>query len=77
VRGGGYEVVSQTPIVTMRIVGVNGATAEQWAAANALPARYWALRCSTAPRIATVIATEKQEASGTAPPRWATGSSSP
>ena len=60
VRGGGHEVVSQTPIVTMRIVGVNGATAEQWAAANALPARYWALRREYRSTYRdTVIATEK------------------
>ena len=44
VRGGGHAVVSQTPIVTMRMVGINGVTAEQWAAANAIPARFWALR---------------------------------
>ena len=44
VRGGGHEVISQTPIVTMRMVGINGVTAEQWAAANAIPARFWALR---------------------------------
>ena len=44
VRGRGHEVVSQTPIVTMRMVGVNSVTAEQWAAANAIPSRFWALR---------------------------------
>ena len=44
VRGGSAEVVSLTPIVTMRIVGVNGRTAEEWAAAKGIPARYWALR---------------------------------
>ena len=44
VRDRGHEVISQTPIVTMRMVGVNGVTAERWAAANAIPARFWALR---------------------------------
>ncbi len=44
VRGHGHEVVSTTPIVTMRIAEVNGASVEAWAAANAIPPRYWALR---------------------------------
>ena len=44
VRDRGHEVISETPIVTMRMVGVNGVTAERWAAANAIPARFWALR---------------------------------
>ncbi len=44
VRGAGHEVVSQTPIVTMRLVGVNSVTTDEWAAAHAIPPRYWALR---------------------------------
>ena len=44
IRRDGHEVVSETPIVTMRLAGVNGRSTEEWAAANGLPARYWALR---------------------------------
>ncbi len=44
VRGHGHEVVSSTPIVTMRIAEINGRTTDEWAAAHAIPARYWALR---------------------------------
>jgi putative ABC transport system permease protein len=44
VRGHGHELVSTTPIVTMRIVEINGQTTDAWAAAHAIPARYWALR---------------------------------
>ena len=42
--GSGSEVVSQTPIVTMRLAEVNGYGMEAWAARNAIPQRYWALR---------------------------------
>ncbi|HVH39425.1 MAG TPA: FtsX-like permease family protein [Gemmatimonadaceae bacterium] len=41
---GGHEVVSVTPIVTMRFAGANGYDATQYAASRALPNRYWALR---------------------------------
>ena len=44
IRAGRHEVVSQTPIVTMKLAGVNGVSVEEWASRNALPARYWALR---------------------------------
>ncbi len=44
VRRQRQEIVSLTPIVTMRIAAINGKTPEQWAAAHAIPARHWALR---------------------------------
>ena len=44
ITANGSEPVSVTPIVTMRLAGVNGVSAEAWAAAKGLPARYWALR---------------------------------
>jgi putative ABC transport system permease protein len=44
IRGAGHDVVSQTPIVTMRFDGVNGMDAASYAASRGIPARYWALR---------------------------------
>jgi len=44
VRRAGQEVVSLTPIVTMKIAEVNGMPGDQWAAAHAIPARHWGLR---------------------------------
>ena len=44
VRARGAEVVSLTPIVTMRIAAINGLPPDQWAAAHGIPARFWALR---------------------------------
>ncbi|MCC7194073.1 MAG: ABC transporter permease [Gemmatimonadaceae bacterium] len=38
------QVVSQVPIVTMRIKAFNGYTPEEWAARKALSARHWAMR---------------------------------
>ncbi len=38
------EIVSETPIVTMRFDGANGSTGPEWAAARAIPVRHWALR---------------------------------
>jgi putative ABC transport system permease protein len=43
-RSQGQVPLQTAAIVTMRIAGINGRTAEQWAAANAIPARHWALR---------------------------------
>ncbi|MBA3853501.1 MAG: hypothetical protein C0503_03740 [Gemmatimonas sp.] len=40
----GHEVVSETPIVTMRFAGGNGLTTEEWAERVGMPARNWALR---------------------------------
>ncbi|MCC7003202.1 MAG: FtsX-like permease family protein [Gemmatimonadaceae bacterium] len=44
IRAQGHDVVSATPIVTMRIAGVNSMPTEQWAAKQGIPARFWALR---------------------------------
>ncbi|MFN0100275.1 MAG: ABC transporter permease, partial [Gemmatimonadaceae bacterium] len=44
IRAQGHDVVSATPIITMRITAVNGRTTEQWAAQKGIPARFWALR---------------------------------
>ncbi|MFM8910189.1 MAG: ABC transporter permease, partial [Gemmatimonadota bacterium] len=44
ITANGSEQVSATPIVTMRLAGVNGVSAEEWATSKGLPARYWALR---------------------------------
>lgn len=44
IRAAGHTVVSQTPIVTMRIAGINGQDVSAYAASRALPARYWAFR---------------------------------
>jgi putative ABC transport system permease protein len=41
---GGHQLVSQTPIVTMRFAGANGLDGEAWAAKVGIPARHWALR---------------------------------
>jgi len=43
-RASGQVVISETPIVTMRLAGVNGMEPDAWAARNGIPARYWALR---------------------------------
>jgi putative ABC transport system permease protein len=40
----GHEVMSQTPIVTMRFAGGNGLSPEAWAERVGIPARNWALR---------------------------------
>lgn len=44
VTGAGHELVSLTPIVTMRFAGGNGLPPEEWAARVGIPARNWALR---------------------------------
>jgi putative ABC transport system permease protein len=44
IRAQGHDVVSATPIVTMRITDVNGMATDQWAAKQGIPARFWALR---------------------------------
>jgi len=44
IRAQGHDVVSATPIVTMRITDVNGLPTDQWAATKGIPARFWALR---------------------------------
>ena len=44
IRNAGHTLISQTPIVNMRIAGVNGLTDAEYAASRAIPARYWALR---------------------------------
>lgn len=44
VADAGHEVVSVTPIVTMRFAGGNGRSTEEWAARVGIPARNWALR---------------------------------
>ncbi len=41
---GGYAVVSETPIVTMRFDGANGMDPAAWAAAKAIAPRNWAMR---------------------------------
>jgi putative ABC transport system permease protein len=43
-RRPGSEIVSATPIVTMRIAEVNGEPTDRWAEAHGLSPRYWALR---------------------------------
>ena len=43
-RQPGNDVVSTTPIVTMRLQAINGQSTEAWAAAKGLSPRYWALR---------------------------------
>ncbi len=44
IREGGHEIVSTTPIVNMRFAGANGLDVVRYAAARALPNRFWALR---------------------------------
>lgn len=44
VSAGGSELVSVTPIVTMRFAGANGLTTDEWAERAGVPARHWALR---------------------------------
>jgi putative ABC transport system permease protein len=44
VTSNGHELVSQTPIVTMRFAGGNGLDAEAWAEKVGIPARNWAIR---------------------------------
>ncbi|MBM4195435.1 MAG: FtsX-like permease family protein, partial [Gemmatimonadetes bacterium] len=44
VLAAGQTMLNSTPIVTMRLKGVNGKTNEEWAAAKAIPARNWAFR---------------------------------
>jgi putative ABC transport system permease protein len=60
VTGNGHEVVSETPIVTMRFAGGNGKSPEEWAAAVGIPARNWALRREYRSTYRdSVVATEK------------------
>jgi putative ABC transport system permease protein len=44
VRASGADLVSSTPIVVMRIAGINGMTNDAWAASRAIPSRFWGLR---------------------------------
>lgn len=44
VREGAHEVLSVTPIVTMRFAGANGRDATEWARDRAMPSRSWAIR---------------------------------
>ncbi len=44
VRAQGQDVISATPIVTMRITEINGVSTDAWAAKQGIPARFWALR---------------------------------
>lgn len=44
VSGNGHDVISETPIVTMRFAGGNGLTPEAWAERVGIPVRNWALR---------------------------------
>jgi putative ABC transport system permease protein len=44
IRASGNDLVSETPIVTMRFDGANGKDAAEWAALKAIPPRNWAIR---------------------------------
>lgn len=44
IRTGGHEVISETPIVTMRIAAVNGLENAEYAESRGLPTRHWGLR---------------------------------
>jgi putative ABC transport system permease protein len=44
VRQPGQDVVTTTPIVTMRLQEINGQSTQAWAEAKGLSPRYWALR---------------------------------
>ena len=60
IRAAGHQVVSSTPIVTMRFAGANGKDPAAWAATQGLPQRYWALRREYRSTYRdTTVATEK------------------
>lgn len=60
IREGGHRVVSQTPIVTMRIAEINGLEGPAYAASRAIPQRHWALRREYRSTYRdSVVATEK------------------
>ncbi len=44
VRAGAHEVLSVTPIVTMRFAGANGLDETAWARRQGMPSRSWAIR---------------------------------
>jgi putative ABC transport system permease protein len=44
VTAAGHDLVSVTPIITMRFAGGNGLTATEWAERVGIPARNWAIR---------------------------------
>jgi putative ABC transport system permease protein len=43
-RSQGQSAMGYTPVIVMKIAAINGRTPERWAAANAIPPRYWALQ---------------------------------
>ncbi len=60
IRASGSALVSETPIVTMRLAEVNGLAPDAWAARQGLPQRYWALRREYRSTYRdSVVATEK------------------
>lgn len=60
VRSQGQRLYGSSAIVTMKIATINGRTREHWAAANAIPARHWALQREYRSTFRdTVVPTEK------------------
>ncbi|HET8770389.1 MAG TPA: FtsX-like permease family protein [Gemmatimonadaceae bacterium] len=73
IRAEGQSVISETPIVNMRIAAINGLATDRYAASKGLPQNYWALRREYRSTYRdTLVATETLAQGG-----WFEGTASP